>query len=134
MSENGHYDDERLEQVLKLLKDVDTQTRELRSESTMILKSIANDCRLMAQNTQATATTNAAIATTLDQLQENNNAQVQIIAGKWQVPMPVFLVVAAVFAVWMVAEKASQTKTEVKITPSEFSVGHDDRRDSKTSP
>lgn len=126
MSENGLYDD-RLDKVMELLRIVDEQTKEQAEKTLPLLESIA-------LSTKATASSNSMIASTLDKFEKSNRHQVQIIAGKWQVPMPVFLIVAVIFAVWMVAEKAAQTKTEVKITPSEFSVGHNDRRDGPTSP
>lgn len=135
MSENGLYDD-RVDKILGMLMEAEKQTKELKDHAVTALQSIAMDCRSTAQHTSATAVTNAAIAITLDKLQDNNKQQVQIIAGKWQVPMPVFLVIVLIFAVWMVTEKAAQTGTQVKISPNNFEITQQDHegRNGKTDP
>jgi hypothetical protein len=112
--------------MLKLIQRIDEKTDETAAAVQTFQDSLSEPLRAIAKNTSA-------MSSSLNEFRDENKDLIQIIAGKWQVPMPVFLVVVIVFAVWIVAEKVHQTGTEVHGSFSDFGIRpSDDRRDSQT--
>lgn len=111
--------------MLKLIQRIEERTEETGAMVQSFHDSLVEPLREIADNTKA-------MNESLGDFRTDNKELNNLIAGKWQVPMPVFLVVVVVFAVWIIAEKVHQTGTEVHGSFSEFGIKPNDRRNSQT--
>jgi hypothetical protein len=80
--------------------------------------------RLIAENGNDTNTI-------LKEMRKDNRNAMNLVAGKGQVPLVVFLVVIVCLSTIYLIDKASSTQTNVTMSPNEMTIGSNDKARSK---